>query len=128
MIGYIIEAFVFSYLGLTLFSYTDEDWSPQLCIGMLINVMVFRTLSTVAIIKIPEKLFGYKSGLSIKELLFISYAGMIRGAVAFGLVLEINHDIPNRSVIVTTCLFLVIFTTVFMGSTVSTLQWYLFGR
>lgn len=66
-------------------------------------------------------MFGYKSGLSIKDLLFISYAGMIRGAVAFGLVLRIDEGaIDNRSVIVTSSLTLVIASTIFMGSTVST--------
>jgi len=72
--------------------------------------------------------FGYKSGLSIKDLLFIAYAGMIRGAVAFGLVLRIDQSIPNRSVIVTSSLVLVIISTVFMGSTVSTVQRILFGN
>ena len=46
---------------------------------------------------------------------------MIRGAVAFGLVLRIDKEVENRPVIVTTALTLVILTTVFMGSTVSTL-------
>lgn len=32
----------------------------------------------------------YKSGVSLKQLVFIAYAGMIRGAVAFGLVLRID--------------------------------------
>ena len=63
----------------------------------------------------------------MKELLFIAYAGMIRGAVAFGLVLRIDDNIQNRSVIVTSSLALVISTTDFMGSTVSTLQRLLFG-
>jgi len=41
---------------------------------------------------------------------------MIRGAIAFGLVLKI--ETPNREVIVTTSLALVVFTTVVFGSTV----------
>lgn len=53
---------------------------------------------------------------------------MIRGAVAFGLVLRIDDSIENRSVIVTSSLTLVIATTVIMGSTVSTLQRILFGK
>lgn len=57
----------------------------------------------------------------MKELVFIGYAGMIRGAVAFGLVLRIDETVENRPVIVTTALTLVVVTTVFMGSTVSTL-------
>lgn len=63
---------------------------------------------------------GYNSGIQLKQLIFISYAGMIRGAVAFGLVLRVDKAIPQRSVIVTTALSLVIFTTVVLGSTVAT--------
>jgi NhaP-type Na+/H+ or K+/H+ antiporter len=54
VVGYIVEAFVFSYLGLTLFSYMAYDWSPQLCIGMFVNVVVLRTAGTVGIIKVLE--------------------------------------------------------------------------
>ena len=74
------------------------------------------------------RLFGYNSGIGIRELSFISYAGMIRGAIAFGLVLKIDHDVENRSVIITTSLALVVFTTVFMGSTVALFQRCLFGK
>ena len=44
---------------------------------------------------------------------------MIRGAVAFGLVLRIDTSVVHRSVIVTTSLSLVVFTTVVLGSTVA---------
>jgi len=47
---------------------------------------------------------------------------MIRGAIAFGLVLRIDKEYLNRGVIVTTSLMLVIFTTVVFGSTVGLLQ------
>ena len=46
---------------------------------------------------------------------------MIRGAVAFALVLKIDYHVEHRPVIVTTALTLVVMTTVIMGSTVSTL-------
>jgi len=46
---------------------------------------------------------------------------MIRGAIAFGLVLRIDDSYTNRDVIVTTSLSLVVFTTVVFGSTVGVL-------
>ena len=49
-----IEAFVFSYLGLTQLSYMDYDWSIGLCVGMFLNVVVFRVIGTIAIIKFFE--------------------------------------------------------------------------
>ena len=94
---------------------------------MLIICCVGRFIGTIGIIKLFE-LFGYKSGIKFKELIFISYAGIIRGAVAFGLVLRIDESIEHRDVIVTTSLALVCFTTVILGSTVATVQICLFGR
>ena len=41
---------------------------------------------------------------------------MIRGAIAFGLVLRMDESLPNREVIITTSLCLVIVTTVVCGS------------
>lgn len=55
-------------------------------------------------------------------MIFIAHAGLIRGAVAFGLVLRIDETVENRPVIVTTSLLLVVFTTIVLGSTVSTLN------
>jgi hypothetical protein len=67
-----------------------------------------------------NRIFGYKAGVRFKDLIFISYAGMIRGAVAFGLVLRIDKGVTHRPVIVTTSLALVVLTTIFLGSTVGT--------
>jgi NhaP-type Na+/H+ or K+/H+ antiporter len=64
------------------------------------------------------------------ELVFIIYGGMIRGAIAFGLVLKISDekddkgvpDYKERGIIVTTTLALVIITTVLFGSFMPVIQ------
>ena len=53
---------------------------------------------------------------------------MIRGAIAFGLVLRIDGHYTNREVIITTSLALVVFTTVVFGSTVGILGKCLFDK
>ena len=59
----------------------------------------------------------------------MGYAGLIRDAIAFGHVLRIDGgDVEHRSVIVTTCLTLVVFTTVFFGATVGSVQACLFPK
>lgn len=63
------------------------------------------------------QMFGHKKQVNFKELVFISYAGMIRGAIAFGLVLKIDDSIIEKDVIITTSLSLVIITTLLYGST-----------
>lgn len=99
----------------------ELEWSFHLIIAEFFVVLAGRFISTIGLIKFLE-IFGYKSGIKFKELIFISYAGLIRGAVAFGLVLRIDPSVQNRPVIVTTSLSLVVFTTVVLGSTVATMS------
>ena len=126
--GYAIEAFVFSYLGLTFFSYGGFKWSPGLFAVELVIIVLGRGLGTLGLVGLLKCCCKYRSGIDLRELTFIWYAGMIRGAIAFGLVLRIDPaQFKNRDVIVTTSLSLVIFTTVVFGSTVGLLQKYLFS-
>jgi NhaP-type Na+/H+ or K+/H+ antiporter len=132
--GSAAESFVFAYIGLCTFTYTrfeqgadahEEDkypWSLTFIVVMCIIIIVGRIVAVwsahglvTACSKTPDVTF--------KELLFITYGGMIRGAIAFGLVLKIpdvavgepNH-FNERGVVVTTTLACVIFTTVVFGS------------
>jgi len=88
-LGYANEAFVFVYLGLTFFSYGEFKWSPQLFFFELIIIIIGRFFGTIGLMFIL-KLCGVKSHISGRQLIFIWYAGMIRGAIAFGLVLRID--------------------------------------
>lgn len=55
--------------------------------------------------------------LSFREVSFLSYAAFIRGAIAFGLVLNVDEVIfPQKKIIVSTILVLVITTTIIIGS------------
>jgi NhaP-type Na+/H+ or K+/H+ antiporter len=84
--------------------------------------MVGRLCGTLGLIGLVKCICKADFKVSIGELVFIWYAGMIRGAIAFGLVLRINSNAsPNKHVIVTTALMLVVFTTVVFGSTVGLL-------
>lgn len=54
MIAYAVEAFVFGYLGLTFFSYIEDEWSLELIIAEIIIVISGRFMGTVGIIKFLE--------------------------------------------------------------------------
>jgi sodium/hydrogen exchanger-like protein 6/7/sodium/hydrogen exchanger 8 len=125
--AYIAEGFVFAYLGLTFYSYREQPWSWGLIGIMLCAILLGRGCGVFALMG-TLKLFGYEKNdenrLTWSELLFIWFAGLIRGAIAFGLVLRIDNNdalFPNRMVVTTTCLTLVLFTTIFFGSTVGLL-------
>lgn len=80
----------------------------------------------MGLLKVSKWCFGFDSELNIRQQIFIWFAGMIRGAIAFGLVLRIDKTFKNRDVIVTTSLSLVVFTTVFFGSFLGPLSDFLF--
>jgi len=126
-LGKLSEAFVFIYLGVTLFSFKEYRWSWELFLAELIIIVVGRLFGTIGLLEIATKCCGMKTNLDIKQQIFVWFAGMIRGAIAFGLVLRIDESIENRDVIVTTSLSLVIFTTVVFGSALGVLQKMLFG-
>lgn len=70
------------------------------------------------------RLFTHVPKVSLKEQFFICYAGLIRGAIAFGLVLRLSGIITGEKleIIETTALTLVVSTTLIFGSTMSIVQ------
>lgn len=139
ILGSLSESFVFAYIGLCTFTYSgyakDEegkkrwDWSISfiLCMGGII--IVGRTMA----VWISHGLFSIcakTKDISLRELGFITWGGMIRGAIAFGLVLKIPSEadpvsgyvFKERGTIITTTLAVVIFTTVFFGSFMPVVQ------
>lgn len=130
-LGFIAEGFVFSYLGLTFFSYRFMPFSPALIGFEFLFVLLGRSAATLGLIGLL-KLCGYEkraaSPITFKEVFFICYAGLIRGAIAFGLVLRISPNFAGRDLIVTTCLSLVVFTTILFGSTIGLLGSCLFPK
>ena len=54
----------------------------------------------------------------------MGFAGLIRGAIAFGLVLRLDQGLPNRELIITTALTIVVGTTIFFGSLVGLISGY----
>ena len=100
-------------------------FSPSLVGILLLIICLARVFSTIGFIYFLKLICCYEkthpNPLNLKELTFIWYAGLIRGAIAFGLVLRINKSFAGRDLIVTTCLTLVLVSTVVFGSTVGLL-------
>lgn len=90
-----------------------------------IVVIIGRYLGIVCLLYIISYIFNHKRELTYRESLFVYVAGMIRGAIAFGLVLRMDEGLPNREVIITTSLTIVIVTTVVFGSSMPIMTKYL---
>jgi len=79
------EAVVFVYIGLCTFTY-KFGWSISCIISLTIIIVLGRFL-TVFLVDALFRICSRGKRLNWKELAFISYGGVIRGAVAFALVL-----------------------------------------
>lgn len=99
----------------------------ELFLIMFFIVVFGRFIGTVIFLQ-SLRLFGKVPSISFKEITFMWLAGMIRGAIAFGLVLRLNDSLENKSVIVTTSLSLVLVTTLIFGSSLGLVARCMFGN
>lgn len=134
--GSAAESFVFAYMGLCTFTYTKSEhkvgeypWSISFIAIMTAIIIVGRCIAVWTAHGLFKACCKMKD-IDINELLFITYGGMIRGAIAFGLVLKIDDTIgadgetvfKERGCVITTTLACVIITTVGFGSFMPVVQ------
>ena len=114
-ISSIAESFVYVYLGLSSFMIKEENINYNLIISVLVATVIARVISVFTPIILIYFFNGRKMNLKWNEVAMISIGGIIRGAIAFGLALDINT--PNRDVLKTTVQICVLFTTLLLGNT-----------
>lgn len=90
-IGEMAEAAVYSYVGLALYSTIPTWWSWSFIFIWLAIIIIGRVIGVISTFYCCRLCFKKKT-IKFNELLFITYAGMIRGAIAFALVLKIQFD------------------------------------
>ena len=88
LLSHAAEAFVFIYLGVTIWDISHDQFSPSFTFAVMVGGVVARAAS----VTIPMILLYTCQGftplkLDRKQLLMIWFSGIIRGAIAFGLVL-----------------------------------------
>ena len=86
---------------------------------LLIVVTLAATLfARVVSVMVPLGIMGLfiKKRLKFNEILLISFGGTVRGAIAFGLALQIGgNTLPNLDIIKTTVQIIVLISTVVFG-------------
>ncbi|VDM09849.1 unnamed protein product [Wuchereria bancrofti] len=114
-LAFVAETCIFAYLGLALFTIKLQfepmfvSWSILLCfVGRAFNVFPLAYLANKC--RRPQ--------ISIKNQFIMWYSGNMRGAVAFALALHISiENQETKRVLLTTTLFIVLFTIIFLGGT-----------
>lgn len=132
-LGVMCEAAVYSYVGIALYSQLSSWWSWSF-IGAQFVIIILGRMCAVFFTFYMFRLCFKKKTINFKELIFITYAGMIRGAIAFALVLRIPVEgTPscttsgclsqvNYDVLVSSTLILVVVTTLLFGTCMSKVQ------
>ena len=128
-LGEMCEAAVYSYVGIALYSMIPTWWSFSFIfiqLGIIIGGRIFGVMCTFYTCRCCFR----KKTISFWELVFITYAGMIRGAIALALVLKIPnvgnpencpdpqycYSVENYQLAVSTTLTLVMLTTLLFGT------------
>lgn len=130
-IGTAAEAGIYSYIGLSLYSNINGWWSWDFILYQTILIIVGRYAAIFGCFYLFNCCFKSRT-INARELVFIGWGGMIRGAIAFALVMRIPkqgehsctaenpttecYTSQNYDLMVTTTFALVVFTTLVFGT------------
>ena len=117
MLSNIAEAFVFTYLGLTLISSIQQSFCLSFIIIEFFVVICGRIFAIFGLSWILN-ICGVKSfHMKTSQKGIMSCAGSIRGAIAFGLAISIETSNKlHKEILVSSTLILVFFTTIVFGA------------
>lgn len=116
-LGYSGEAIVFSLIGLSSMFYKNYPYSWQFIVAEFFIVIIGRYAAISLSYYMFECVKGDPSNkLNFREITFLTYAALIRGAIAFGLVENLDENFKEKKVIVSSTLCLVISSTIIWGS------------
>lgn len=115
------SALVFAYLGLAAVGYSEQDISYTYILAMVFSILLARLITTFGITWAAKQWTGGKFILNAGSLSVFWIGGVIRGAVAFALILtvsksDIHGDEIEKNILHVTVLGVVIVTTLVFGS------------
>ncbi|KAK6023459.1 sodium/hydrogen exchanger 3 [Ostertagia ostertagi] len=113
-ISFVAETSTFAYIGMAFFT-IKLNFQPSLIFWCIVLCLVSRALNIFPISYAVNKC-RREVQISMKNQIVLWFSGM-RGAVCFALVLYMEVEKEKKSVILTTTLVLILFTTLFLGGT-----------
>lgn len=117
-ISFIAEAFVFIYLGISTMTYATKYAFSYTFILLELAICAFARFATIFGLSYFVKIFKKKWKVSFWELLIISVAGVIRGSVAFALILTLGGGHPDdmTQIVQSSVMVMVFITTICLGA------------
>jgi len=92
--GTAAEAAIYSYVGIALLNAIPQWWSVGFITAQLILIILGRCIAVFTIFY-SFKICCKTRTINFYELVFVTYAGMIRGAIAFALVLTLPYQMAD---------------------------------
>jgi len=83
MLGYMSEVIIFGMIGFGFFQADNQSWSWHLVLNQFTIIIVSRCLGVFFIVYLCA--FCCKRTLPGYKLAFLTYAGLIKGAICYGL-------------------------------------------
>lgn len=120
IISVLAETYIFAYLGMSVFTLQTYDFAS---VGFVVAAIVLCYISrAVTVFGLSALLnLGRIRPITWKEQVVSWYAGGIRGAVSFALVLDVQDAAPHGDVLVTTTLLVILSTVLLNGGGLTTL-------
>jgi NhaP-type Na+/H+ or K+/H+ antiporter len=108
------EAFTFTYLGLSVTTLNASDWQPLFMVCMLLAVLLARAASILLSSGLAYCVQRGNFGLGSQYICVTWFSGVLRGAVAFAMSLQITSE--HSTVLRTTTMGIVLITTLVLGN------------
>jgi len=120
LLNFMAENFIFSYIGVSMFTFPKHNFDPFYIIGAFLAIFLGRFLNVYPLSFILN--FGRKVKITGSMQHTMMFSGL-RGAIAFALAIR-NTVTESRQMILSTTLLIVIITVIVNGgSTMSILNW-----
>ncbi|XP_067841870.1 sodium/hydrogen exchanger 7 isoform X2 [Heptranchias perlo] len=120
VLNFLAENFIFSYMGLALFTFQNHIFSPIFILGAFIAVLLGRAANIYPLSFFLNLGRKHKIGWNFQHMMMI--AGL-RGAMAFALAIRDTATYARRMMFTTTLLIVFFTVWVFGGGTTPTLSW-----
>ncbi|XP_048588654.1 sodium/hydrogen exchanger 9-like isoform X2 [Nematostella vectensis] len=120
LLNFLAENFIFSYMGLSVFTFEYHQWKPGFIAWCFIGIAIGRFLNIYPLSFLLNLGRNRKIPYNLQHMMFFSG---LRGAVAFALAMRNTESVP-RQMMLTTVLMIVLITVVINGgSTLSVLSY-----
>jgi len=120
LLNFMAENFIFSYIGVSMFTFPKHNFNPYYIIGAFVAIFLGRFLNVYPMSAILNLGRTVKINGAIQHTMMFSG---LRGAIAFALALR-NTTTESRQMILSTTLLIVIVTVIVNGGSIlSVLTW-----